>query len=218
MALASAAATSIFDDYGCGSDWMQSLYPAIRQFSTPGAMRISQGMTSEVAPVQYFPPGGGPPTLRFSNYQPAAAVLDGRHMQYSATDAMRTDGGLRSSAAYGYVAAPPRAEVFLQTVSEGLVTPRTGEMVNTRPSYPMAQQFTMNLAPTSASAHGREERGASLKHLHAQMLKDKLRQAGFVLDEAADARAGTPTPHHQGRGSGFASGGAVTGSLGYGTW
>lgn len=219
---------SPLDDYGCGGEVMQSLYAAMRQFGTPGATRISQGMTSEVAPVQFFPPGGGPSTLEFSSYQPAAAVLDGRHIQYAAADAMRTDGGLVPSALSGYVAAPPRAEQWLQTVSEGLVTPRTGEIINTRRLYASAGPgtFSMNLEPMSASAHGRLERAERLKHMHAQLVRDKLMQAGFTLDPTSPAAAtgsgsgsgsalGATSRPLQGRGSGFA-GAVLSGPQGYG--
>jgi hypothetical protein len=166
---------------------LQQLYAAYRTFGTPGARTIAQGQ-GDVGGVQVPGVGGGPPTIRFFSHAPITAVLDGRHMTSASADAMRTDGGLVRGSSMGYVAAQVRPEQWLSTVSEGLVTPRGGELIAAPPVY-STPYYSMNLTPVSACQAARQEQSKALSILQKALLEKKLAQLGHQSSVVAAAAA-----------------------------
>ena len=162
-------------DCGCGDRNMSELAAMFRMFGTPRNAFISQGQ-GDVPPVMT---ASGP---RFMSYAQSAAVLDGRHMAASCAgfDAYRTDGGLMPASMFGITAAPPRAEEYLQTRSIGLVTPKGGEFVSSRPILPMADQQMMNLMPMSEAAATRQMAADKLGAFHLKFKRHQLQQAGYL--------------------------------------
>jgi hypothetical protein len=117
------------------------------------------------------------------------AVLDGRHMTSGSADAMRTDGGLVAASTLGYVAAQVRPEQWLSTVSEGLVTPRGGELIAAPPTY-NTPYYSMNLTPVSACQAARQEQSKQLGILQKALLQKKLAQLNHQTAAVAAAASG----------------------------
>lgn len=174
---AAAACVSEADCGACaGTTDVEASYLMRRTFGSDIATRIMQGTSSDdVNPVFVLAPAAGASALQLYNPASLVGVLDGRGSTNPL--AMRSDGGAMAARSMGVVAAAPRAEQIVGTVSADLSQPSGGEFLMSRASLPTTFPSSMNLVPQSESdwiraqnaclQNGLNERLVGLKIAHA---------------------------------------------------
>ncbi len=158
----------------------QETYGAYRLFGTEMNRRLAQAQ-GDVPPVQLWAPDGTF-SAQYVNYAPLEAAIEGRGMASTCSDTYRDDYamGFRPAMERGLVAAAPRPEELLQTVSMGLATVRGGELLNPRPFYATTRPSSMNLTPVSESAATRAENACRLNRLNQAVVEQKLQSMQAV--------------------------------------
>lgn len=168
-------------DADCNCDRVkQETYASYRLFGTELNRKLAQAQ-GDVPPVQLWAPDGTY-SARYVNYAPLEAAVEGRGYASTCSDTYRDDYamGFRPASEQGFVAATPRPEQMLHTVSMGLSTVRGGEMLNPRPFYATTRPSSMNLTSVSESAASRAENACRLNRLNHAVVEQKLKSMQAV--------------------------------------